>query len=187
MKRMIEAHVSPRRYTLAEFLSLPEGTPGELVGGYLIVNAAPFRPHQRIVVKLSHALMKWLEQHPEGEVNVAPFDVVLDPAHVLQPDLLYVSNARRHILRDRCEGPPDLVVEVLSKNAAYDRVHKLPVYARFGVPKVWLIDTNEKTFECLDLDGATYRLTCAFAEEDLAQPPGFDALELPLGPLFALP
>ena len=185
---MVVAHdVSSRRYTLAEFLALPEGTPGELVGGYHRVSPAPFRPHQHVVGQIFIALSAWALERKAGQVYVSPFDVVLDAQHVLQPDVLFVSNARKEILRDRCEGAPDLVVEVLSQDPAYDRVRKLPIYARSGVARVWLVDANEKTFECLTLDGASYRIERAFGDEDLAQPPGFENLQIPLRPLFELP
>jgi Uma2 family endonuclease len=179
--------VGPKRYTLAEFLALPEGTPGELVGGYHRVSPAPFRPHQHVVGQVFIALSAWALSHRAGQVYVSPFDVVLDEGHVLQPDVLFVSNARKEILRNRCEGAPDLVVEVISKDPAYDRVRKLPIYARFGVARVWLVDAGERTFECLTLDGASYRIERSFAEPDLATPPGFEGLEIPLGPLFELP
>ena len=184
---VVARDVRLKRYTLAQFLALPEGTPGELVGGYHRVSPAPFRPHQHVVGQIFIALSAWALARKTGQVYVSPFDVVLDEGHVLQPDVLFVSNARKEILRNRCEGAPDLVVEVISQDPSYDRVRKLPIYARFGVPRVWLVDTNEKTFECLALDGATYRIEAAFAEPDAALPPGFEGLELPLGPLFTLP
>jgi Uma2 family endonuclease len=39
-------------------------------------------------------------------------------------------------------GPEDvlLVVEVAETSAAGDREVKVPMYARFGVPEVWLVD-----------------------------------------------
>jgi len=184
---MPTSDVSPKRYTLAEFLALPEGTPGELMGGVHMVPPAPFRPHQHIVGSIFIALSAWARARQAGQVYVSPFDVVLDDAHVLQPDVLFVSASRSHILQDRCEGPPDLVVEVISRNAAYDRVRKLPVYARFGVARVWLCDANEQTFECLRLDQGSYLIEATFARPDAVVPPGFPGLEMATEALFTLP
>jgi Uma2 family endonuclease len=41
------------------------------------------------------------------------------------------------------EGAPDLVVEIISKNSvAKDRVRLPPLYARAGVPELWLVDAR---------------------------------------------
>jgi len=46
------------------------------------------------------------------------------------------------------EGPPDVVVEILSPSIAYyDLIVKKEVYERAGVKKYWLLDPNRKTFE----------------------------------------
>jgi Uma2 family endonuclease len=46
------------------------------------------------------------------------------------------------------EGPPDVVVEILSPSTAYyDLIVKKEVYERVGVKEYWLLDPNRKTFE----------------------------------------
>jgi Uma2 family endonuclease len=46
------------------------------------------------------------------------------------------------------EGPPDVVVEILSPSTAYyDLIVKKEVYERAGVKEYWLLDPNRKTFE----------------------------------------
>ena len=35
----------------------------------------------------------------------------------------------------------------MDSSVAYDRRVKLPIYARGGVPEVWLVDVNESTVE----------------------------------------
>jgi Uma2 family endonuclease len=73
-----------------------------------------------------------LEEHPTGEIYYASFDVYLSNVDVFQPDILFVSNENRQILTDAgAEGPPDLVVEVLSpKTRELDLAQKRRVYAR---------------------------------------------------------
>jgi len=45
---------------------------------------------------------------------------------------------------------PDWVCEVLSPSTArWDRVKKVPVYARYGVDWVWLVDPVARTLEVL--------------------------------------
>lgn len=46
------------------------------------------------------------------------------------------------------EGPPDLVVEVLSPaTAARDRGVKLERYRLYGVPEYWVVDPDQRTIE----------------------------------------
>jgi Uma2 family endonuclease len=46
------------------------------------------------------------------------------------------------------EGPPDVVVEILSPSSAYyDLIVKKEVYEMAGVKEYWLLDPNRKTFE----------------------------------------
>jgi Uma2 family endonuclease len=59
----------------------------------------------------------------------------------LQPDLALLR-PRRNYYTDRHPEPPDvlLLIEVAEASADYDRNVKVPLYARFGVPVVWLLD-----------------------------------------------
>ena len=48
---------------------------------------------------------------------LAPLDILIrrDPLRTRQPDLMFISNARRYIIgRQVIEGGPDLVIEILS-------------------------------------------------------------------------
>lgn len=51
---------------------------------------------------------------------------------------------RADFYRDEDAGPADvlLIVEVADTSLAHDRDVKVPLYARAGVPEVWLIDVN---------------------------------------------
>ena len=127
--------------TVAEYQRTPEVvTPQELIFGHVEVHDAPTVSHQRVVVALTVALHAYAQQHG-GEVMVAPTDVILDArrALVLQPDLLYLSPSGPAIVGDRVEGPPYLVIEVLSP---YPRIGRLDERVRwfssYGVQEIWL-------------------------------------------------
>jgi Uma2 family endonuclease len=63
-----------------------------------------------------------------------PMDVKLDEGNVLQPDILYITGERKEIIKDRVEGAPDLVIEILSpSNAYYDLRQKKNIYEKYGV------------------------------------------------------
>ena len=70
---------------------------------------------------------------------------------VVEPDLLFISAERRHIVSERaCEGPPDLVVEILSpSNPRHDLERKRELYARHGVPEYLILEPNEATVMAL--------------------------------------
>ena len=59
-----------------------------------------------------------------GKVLIAPFDVILSPHDVFQPDVMFVSNERLHLRTgDDIRGRAGFVVEVLSPSTAHqDRV-----------------------------------------------------------------
>ncbi|NOZ55325.1 MAG: Uma2 family endonuclease [Calditrichaeota bacterium] len=138
------------RLTLEDYRQLPDdGKRYEILEGELAVTPAPGTKHQRIVGNLFRLLTQFLSKGPAGEVFVAPLDVVLAPHTVVQPDLLFVSEARANIIReDGIYGAPDLVVEVLSPSTAErDRGVKRRLYLHYGVREVWLMDPEARTFE----------------------------------------
>src|SRR5215467_7218413 len=90
----------------------PDRNRYELIEGELFVSPAPSLEHQRKTGRLFRRLADYVEQRDMGEVFIAPCDVVLTPFIVLEPDIVFVSKARRSILKVACiEGAPDLVVE----------------------------------------------------------------------------
>ena len=118
------------RLSFEEFRQLPiDGKRYELVRGEVHVTPARSTRHQAVLQNLSLALGSYVIQNRLGEVWVAPLDVRLGEDTALQPDLLFISNARAGIIQpDWIAGSPDLVVEVLSPStAAHDRATKLPI------------------------------------------------------------
>ncbi len=128
--------------TAAEFAKLPEGPPYfELVDGELFFMPSPTRRHQKIVLKLGRRIGNFLDEHPVGEVYIAPSDVKLSHHDVFEPDVYFVSQERLGILTEQgATGAPDLVVGVLSPSTArLDLGRKRAVYFREGVREVWFV------------------------------------------------
>ena len=92
-----------------------------------------------------------------GEAYISPLDAIFDPYTVLQPDILFVSKERlTEVGRERIEGAPDLVVEVLSPSTFHkDLRRKMTVYSRFGVQEYWIVDPETQSMElyCLGKEG----------------------------------
>ncbi len=147
--------------TYADYAALPDdGRRYELFEGEIEMTPAPTTRHQRVLGRLHVFLHQYLQDRQAGEVFVAPVDLILSDVTVVQPDLLVVLNERRHLIAERgIEGPPDLVVEVLSPaTASRDRGIKMQLYARYGIPHYWLVDPDTQTLEAYHLEESVYRL-----------------------------
>jgi Uma2 family endonuclease len=137
-----------------------DGQRYEVIGGELIVNPAPTSNHQRAVGAIYRLLYDHARDHAAGEAFLAPFDVLLGHFDAVQPDIVFVAAARPRVAGERnfIEGAPDLVVEVISPTSrTNDRVRKMALYARSGVPEYWIADPARRSFEVQSLDGEEYR------------------------------
>ena len=145
--------------TYDEYAELPsDGRRYEIIEGDLFVTPAPRPKHQNVVGNLHGILFNYLRDHPIGKLYLAPIDLILSPTNVVQPDMLFLSQEKYHFVSDRgIEGPPDLIVEVLSPTTEKtDRTTKSRLYARFGVTQYWLIDPTEKRLEMFRLAGGRF-------------------------------
>lgn len=143
------------KLTYHDYQLLPDdGKRYEIIDGDLYMTPAPVTRHQIIAMRLSHALMTYLETHPVGIVLAAPCDVLLSDVDILQPDLLVVlKNGTARITDKNVQGPPDLVIEILSPGTAgRDRDLKRKRYEHFGVREYWLVDPDQNTVEILRLE-----------------------------------
>jgi Uma2 family endonuclease len=140
---MQPATTPARRLTYADLLVLPDdGKRHELIDGAHVVTASPVPPHQVILGNLYFLIRQHLELHPVGKAYLSPLDIVFSTFDVVEPDLLYVSSERRHIVTPKhVRGSPDLLVEILSKSTAErDEGIKLALYERHDVREYWVID-----------------------------------------------
>lgn len=145
-----------RRLTTDEYFAEPEAmVRRELVWGFVREPPSPFRKHQGVVTQTTMVLAEHVMDGGLGNVYVSPLDVVFDreKALVLQPDVMFVSRERSAILNNFVEGPPDLVVEVISEGSRhYDRVSKLEWYRNYHVREYWVIDPEAREIEVIHLD-----------------------------------
>ena len=187
----MEANRKRTRWTYAEYARLPsEGsTRYEVIDGEVVVTPAPSRSHQRIATDLITLLNAWVKQKGTGQVFAAPFDVLLGEDDFMEPDLLFVRKDRLQILTDRgCEGPPDLIIEIISPStAARDRGIKRDRYRLFGVAEYWIVDPDARAIQVWDLAGEADAPRPLGASDTLRWTPEDDGptLEIPLAELFA--
>jgi Uma2 family endonuclease len=94
-----------------------------------------------------------------GKIYVAPVDVYLDDANVVQPDVLWVAPGSACVPFEGkyLRGAPDLVVEVLSPGTARrDKKAKFDLYEKHGVREYWLIDSGAKLLEAWQLKDSRF-------------------------------
>jgi Uma2 family endonuclease len=110
--------------------------------------------------------MLTVEDRDLGQIYVAPFDVVLSDTEVVQPDLLFVSQERSHIITHaNIQGAPDLVVEILSPSTANrDWTYKRELYARHGVKELWIVDPDAGIVWVMLLRGDDFELVGVYSE-----------------------
>lgn len=158
----------------------------ELIDGEVVVTPAPETGHQLVSMSLAAALDRFVRPARLGWVLAAPIDVRLSDTNVVQPDVCFVSREQRDIIiRRGLDGPPDLLVEILSPaTRGRDLGAKRELYGRFGVPEYWIVDPRSRSVEVLTLrDGAYAPLAIEGGVVRSAALPGF---AMPLAELFDL-
>jgi Uma2 family endonuclease len=161
-----------KKYTADDYMKLEEGAPFQLINYDLIMSPSPIPLHQQIVFALSEAIVLYnIEIGRKGQWMYAPMDVKLDEGNVLQPDILYITEDRitEIIEKERVEGAPDLVIEILSPSTAYyDLRQKKDIYEKYGVKEYIIVDPIEQSAELYALkDGAYYLHQKAQKNENL--------------------
>jgi Uma2 family endonuclease len=163
----------------------PDGKRYELLEGDLYVTPAPSPLHQWVSKRLQRQLEEHFEARGLGRVYNTPVDVILTHHDVVQPDLVVVTDLRQVSGRG-IEGPPALLVEVLSPTtAAQDRGAKSRRYAALGVPHLWLLEPESRRLECYRLEGQAYRLVADATGEAGLEHPDWPGLTVRLADLRA--
>lgn len=142
----------------------------ELIDGEIIEMAPIGPPHVQAVNRLNRLLVL---AYGEAAVVSVQNPVALRPRSLPQPDLAVIrpqANARGHGLPE----PVDtlLLVEVADTTLGWDRRVKMNLYARHGVPVVWLVDVGGERVEVYSRAGSE-----GFGACEVASAPG--RLELP--------
>ena len=147
---MATAPGSTAKLTWDDYAAFPDdGRRHEIIDGEHYVTASPVLRHQRVSRHIQFQLYEQIEQRGKGEVFNAPTAVQLSEFDIVEPDLLVVLADHETRLREtRVDGPPDLVVEILSPSTRrLDREVKLALYRREGVNEYWIVDPEARQVE----------------------------------------
>ena len=178
-----------RKLTYEDYLRFPEdGNRHEILDGEHYLTAAPYPRHQSVVAELMGWIVPFVRQRRLGRFLPAPVDVLLDRHDIVQPDLLFISNASMKVLTEKnVQGAPDLVVEVLSDSTRKrDEGIKLERYELLGVQEYWVVDPkrNEARIYRRSGDRLQQAAELTAAARDLLTSPFFPGLEIPLFEIF---
>jgi len=123
----------------------------ELIDGVVYLLASPSHGHQMAIGELYVQLYNYFD-NKSCMVATAPYDVKLyndaecfeDDPNLVQPDILVICDTDK-IIKDRYEGIPTLVIEVLSSSTrSKDLFTKLQLYAKSGVKEYLIVDLEDK-------------------------------------------
>ncbi|MFL6292570.1 MAG: Uma2 family endonuclease, partial [Thermoanaerobaculia bacterium] len=134
-----------RKLTYEDYVRFPDdGRRHEILDGQHYVTAVPFPWHQVILGQLYLWIRASLGQNRVGRVLFAPVDVLLSRHDIVRPDLLFISNERLTVLKEKnVQGAPDLVIEVFSTSTR--RIAeglKLERYELLDVREYWTVDLS---------------------------------------------
>jgi Uma2 family endonuclease len=147
-----------RKLEYSDLVATPDdGKRYEIIEGELYVTPSPNPVHQRVSKRLLRVLVDYFEGRSLGEVFHAPVDLILTRGDVFVPDLLVAADSG-HVSKRGIEGPPLLVVEILSPSTSrQDRGVKARRYAELGVEHYWIVDPERRSVECHRLERGTFR------------------------------
>ncbi len=184
-----ESTPGPARATYQDVLDAPAHRVAEIVEGALHTHPRPAMPHAlassvlgRRVGSAYHDKIGgpggwWIIDEPELHLG----------EDILVPDL---AGWRRERMPDYPETAyvalaPDWVCEVLSVSTRRLDLHgKRPIYAREGVPHLWLIDPADRALEAFELHDGQWVLIASAKDDDPVCIRPFDAITFSLGDLW---
>ena len=183
--------ITRRRFTVDEYHRMAEaGILGEddrveLLEGEIVEMSPIGWRHQACVDRLT----QWLVPALQGRAILRPQGPIrLGEDSAPQPDLV-VLRPRADFYAEGGPGPGDVLwlVEISDTSLRYDRDVKVPLYARYGIPEVWLVDLEgEQVLVYRDpRSEGGYRLAEVFGRGARLAPRAFPDLELAVDEILA--
>ncbi|MFO0974194.1 MAG: Uma2 family endonuclease [Phycisphaerae bacterium] len=150
----------PGRLTESQFEAwCTEDVKAEWVDGEVILMSPSNYEHVTLDGWLLTILTNYVEEMNLGVVLGPEFMIRLSaPPARRVPDLIFIAQRRRKLIRQTYfDGPPDLVVEIVSPDStARDWRDKFIQYEANGVREYWVFDPAAKRFEAYTLSRGRY-------------------------------
>ncbi len=185
------ARVPPfdRQATYEDLVKLPDNLVAEIVGGELHASPRP-APRHAVAERALGVLLGspfdfgrggpggwWIL--PEPEIHLA--------ADVVVPDYAGWRRTRMPSIPEKAyfELAPDWLCEIISPStASLDRTRKLAIYAREGVPHIWLVDPLARMLEVLCLEAGRWTILASHSGAETVRAEPFAQVELALANLW---
>jgi len=173
-----------KKYTYADYLAWPDEERWEIIDGEPYdMTPSPSFSHQQVVGRIYARFNDFFGGKPCVPI-IAPFDVVLDEANVVQPDVFVVCD-RAKITEANIQGAPDLVIEVLSPSTTLkDKREKKGLYERFGVREYILFHPRDEIVDRYRLVDGRYLSEDVFSWDETLTLSTFPDLTLNLWEIF---
>ena len=185
------AHIadSTRRATYRDVLDAPAHRVAEIVDGTLYTHPRPAPPHALASSSLQGDLSSAFQF---GRGGPGGWWIIFEPElhlgeDIVVPDLAGWRRERMPELPDTAYFTlaPDWVCEVLSASTRRLDLHeKRPIYAREGVPCLWLVDPADRTLEAFELHDGQWLLIASAKDDEPVSIRPFDAITFSLGDLW---
>ncbi len=142
-------NVQRRRFTVDEYARMGDAgifAPDErveLIEGEIIKVSPQNPPHARLISRLTTRLVRLFGDTHEVRVQLP---LTLGLASEPEPDFTLVPLKGNNAPRRHPEVA-DLVIEIADSSLRLDRRRKASVYAKFGLPDYWIVNTRDGRLE----------------------------------------
>jgi Uma2 family endonuclease len=189
-RKLAMGELAEKRATYEDIRNVAEDMTGEIIDGQLLVTPKPAPKHTHVTTVLGAELEPPYRRGrggPGGWIFLAETEVLLGE-DLIVPDL---AGWRKERFPSRIENnwvpvTPDWVCEIMSPSTVRtDKVRKMPLYARYGLGHIWLIDPAAMTLDVFRLGlQAQWNLLASFAENDQVRAEPFEEVEINLADLW---
>ena len=133
----------------------------ELIDGKIIKRRGQSWQHQNASVNLIGILGHFVKDKMLGKIYAGPLDVYFSEIDLYQPDLLFLSNQQKGLIKSEgIFGAPELVIEILSPEShRNDRNRKMKIYKRSGILEYWIVAPDQESIEVYNLLDGNFDMT----------------------------
>lgn len=180
-----------KSYTYADYLLWKFDEQVELIKGKIFkMSPAPNISHLRISQNLNRTLDNFFYGN-KCQLFYAPVDVVLinsknktNPKSVVQPDLGVICDLTK-LDAQRCNGAPDLIVEILSPgNSKKEMKIKYELYEENEVKEYWVVDPDHETISLFILENSKFKSLKPYTTEEEFNSSLFPELKINVAEIF---